>query len=71
MEIDLKNVRVTYTVKEIVAIIGVICSIAGSYIRTEIANHALEAQIVQLRGDLKECKDSLAAKHVGYPNDQR
>lgn len=68
MQLDLKNIKVTYTVKEIIAVLAVIAGIVGSYIRTEVANMTCQQQIVQLRLELDKCKPQVAQDHGGIPH---
>lgn len=68
MQLDLKNVKVTYTVKEILAVLTLIAGIAGSYIRTEIANADCQAQIAVVRQELDKCKRTIAAYNGQHDN---
>lgn len=60
MQLDLKNVRVTYSVREVVAVIGLLCSFMGYIVRTEMHNTSLQAQVTTLSTDVAACKIKLA-----------
>lgn len=67
MQLDLKNVRVTYTLKEVVLAIGMIIGLAGHVVRTEIQHSSDEAQIAKLGADVAKCQQELidAKKRAG------
>lgn len=56
MQLDLKNVRVTYTAKEIVLALGVIASGVSYVVKAEITSQKLQADVVDIRQQLAECK---------------
>jgi hypothetical protein len=60
MQLDLKNVRVTYTLKEVVLAIGTILGLAGHVIRTEMQHSEDAQQIVKLAGDVAKCQQELS-----------
>lgn len=68
MQVDLKNVKVTYSVKEIVAIVMVIAGLIGSYVRTEVANANCQEQIQMVRQELDKCKGTIAAYNGQHNN---
>lgn len=68
MQVDLKNVKVTYTVKEIIALAMLIASIVGSYVRTEIANANCQEQIKIVQQELDKCKGTRAANDGQHYN---
>jgi len=64
MQLDLKNVRVTYTLREVVLALGTVLGLCTHVVRTEIQHHSDEAQIVQNRADIEACKRDLAASKL-------
>jgi hypothetical protein len=61
MQLDLKNVRVTYTLKEVVVAVSMLITLTGHVIRTELQHRSDEAQIERLSADVTACKQQLAA----------
>jgi hypothetical protein len=65
MQLDLKNVRVTYTIKEVILVLCFLSGLVGHVIRTELQDADLKAQMVGVRKELADCKDKLAARESG------
>lgn len=67
MQLDLKNVRVTYTLKEVILAVGTILGLAGHVIRTEIQHNSDAAQILKQGADIARCQLELseAKKRAG------
>jgi len=59
MQLDLKNVRVTYTLKEVVLAVGTIVGLATHVVRTELQHASDVEQISKLTSSVQECKDKL------------
>lgn len=62
MQLDLKNVRVTYTLKEVILAAGTLIGLAGHVVRTEMQHSTDAQQIVKLAGDVAKCQQELAER---------
>jgi len=60
MQVNLKDVRVTYTIREVVGVIVVLVSLVGHIVRTEMQNSALQSQVATLTTDVAKCKAELS-----------
>jgi hypothetical protein len=65
MQLDLKNVRVTYTIKEVILVLCFLSGLVGHVIRTELQDADLKTQMVDVRKQLADCKDKLAVRASG------
>lgn len=59
MQLDLKNVRVTYTVKEVIAVVAVLITLVTHIVRTEMQHGYDVKQIMQLGSDVAKCQQEL------------
>lgn len=64
MQLDLKNVRVTYTLREVVAACAMLLGLVLHVARTEFQHDKDEEQIVQLRTDIDACRREIAINHT-------
>jgi len=59
MQLDLKNVRVTYSLREVIMVIGTLCALVGHVVRTEWQDAELHQQVTTLKADVDACKKQL------------
>ena len=68
MQFDLKNVKVSYTIREVMVTSAFLLGLVVTYVKTEIQNSDLQSQIVVIRNDLAKCRAEIAQRNVRTSN---
>lgn len=66
MEVNLSKVKVTYGLREVALVLTFVGGLAGHVIRTELNNERMQREIVEIRQQLQQCEQKIAA-HEARP----
>lgn len=61
MEIDLSQLKLKYSVREVILVITFISGLTAHVIRTELQNEQLSSRVDEIKIELRQCQDRLAS----------
>lgn len=62
MQVDAKQVRMTYTIREVIVVLVFLGGLVGHVIRTELAFDNVKHELAEVRKELAECKAQLVQR---------